>query len=135
MPHPWLVWILMLAFTSASTRMPRDQLAGPRSAVPLRGAIEAYHHDHKQTRSSSNIVLQLVLTTDVNGNVTGMEFGPYIRGDFPTNPVNGLSSVTFSAQMPAGPTGTTGWSYATSTGEFQANTLGVDRLGVPWFEY
>jgi len=52
----------------------------------------------------------------------------------PHNPVSGLDSVREVADMPAAPDGSTGWVYASRTGEFRANVGGTAPSGKTWFD-
>ena len=52
----------------------------------------------------------------------------------PRNPVSGLMSVREVVDMPAAPDDTTGWVYATRSGEFRANLGGDAPSGKAWFD-
>jgi type II secretory pathway pseudopilin PulG len=52
----------------------------------------------------------------------------------PRNPVSALDSVREVVDMPAAPDGSTGWIYASRTGEFRANVRGTAPSGKPWFD-
>jgi len=52
----------------------------------------------------------------------------------PRNPLCGLDSVREVVDMPAAPDDSTGWVYASRTGEFRANVRGTAPSGKPWFD-
>jgi prepilin-type N-terminal cleavage/methylation domain-containing protein len=90
----------------------------------LRQIIELYKVQHAD-RLPTRIVTQLTGPTDIEGtSAPDGPFGPYIRGDFPNNPVDGSSAVIVVRRLPDRPTGAGGWIYATRTGELRANLAG-----------
>jgi len=64
------------------------------------------------------------------------QFGPYM-GKVPVNTINGLNSVLMvgNGQPLPAPDNSTGWQYKAETGEFRANSAGIDRDGVAYASY
>jgi len=97
----------------------------------LRSQIELYKLNHSGAAPAirNGSLPQLSSATDANGNIgsagTSFPFGPYLEGNFPTNPLDGHNTVTATADFP--PTATTtdgGWLYFATTGQIAPNTAG-----------
>jgi len=94
----------------------------------LRSQIQLYRFQHEgRLPTAAELAQKLTNKTDIQGNVdpTG-EFGPYILGQLPANPYNGLRTVKASAGSPMtlsseNPDGSTGWIYDESTGDIKVN--------------
>ena len=76
---------------------------------------------------------QLMYYTDADGNAckvstTNHKFGPYLRQGIPVEPVSNVPTVTVSTTGAAAPV-TTGWSYSTVTGEFNAPPSATPATG------
>jgi len=146
-------------FNAAAAESKEAALAG--NIKIIRQAIELYQIQHDGVYPSRHIVGQLTSITDHTGiycasdmiHDSTFRYGPYLTFGFPLNPVNGLSDVLVVPQMPNGPVNsfvlnpmttdlvpakaddrTTGWIYATDTGEFRANTPGMGPSGTPYFD-
>ena len=98
----------------------------------IRKIFERYRVQHDDTYPVV-FAAQLLITTNKAG-LPGTEYGPYLRTGFPKNPINGDSSVITVVKMPDGPTGTSGWIYALTDGDFRANVSGTASSDVPYFE-
>jgi general secretion pathway protein G len=68
---------------------------------------------------TANFVARLTGTTDMHGNITGNDFGPYLL-KFPENSFNKSSAVRFGDGSDLG-TGSEGWYFNTKTGKFSPN--------------
>jgi len=107
-----LAAIVIPQFTDASTEAKYASLAS--NLQMLRAQIELYkiqHNDNPPSGVGSTFVGQMTGTTDVNGNTSGSDFGPYMR-DIPVEPFTNVATVSAS--------GSTGWNYTVSTGEIWA---------------
>lgn len=98
----------------------------------LRSVIETYKIQHngnipaKGSTDADLFVDQLLKSTDLSGTVGDIgskPFGPYVVGQFPANPYNGLRTVKVvnSATLGAADD-STGWLYSSVTGQIKANT-------------
>ncbi|MEX0701693.1 MAG: prepilin-type N-terminal cleavage/methylation domain-containing protein [Planctomycetales bacterium] len=98
----------------------------------LRSLIQTYrmHHNDRVpaagTTDAALFVDQLVKSSDADGTVGDIgtkPFGPYLVGQFPSNPYNNLRTVKVvnSATIGAADDGT-GWLYSSVTGQLKANT-------------
>ncbi len=125
-----LAAVVIPQFNTAAAESKEAALAS--NLATIRQAIELYKVQHADTFPSS-LVNQLTLQTDAAGNTTGTKYGPYIRNAFPANPINGSNAVKSAATMPATPSGTEGWAYATGTGEFRANVAGTGPSGTAYY--
>jgi prepilin-type N-terminal cleavage/methylation domain-containing protein len=102
----------------------------------LRVQIDLYKFQHNNTLpSGTTFADQLTKASKADGTTAavgtaGYAYGPYLLGQIPANPFNGLN--TLSAGTTQVKDGTTGWYYNTSTGEIRANLADtvVDRNGV-----
>jgi general secretion pathway protein G len=100
-----LAAIVIPQFTNASTDARRNSLTSQLQT--LRSQIELYklqHNDRLPTFAGTTADeqwSQLTLRTDVNGDTTGTDFGPYLQQN-PTNPLNNNNLVhTHGAADPA----------------------------------
>ncbi|MHC4844700.1 MAG: type II secretion system protein [Planctomycetota bacterium] len=99
----------------------------------VRQAIELYKLEHNESWPDSDLIDQLTLGTDVDGD-SGTTFGPYLRDPWPRNPLTGTSDVKFKNDMPSGPEGGQAWIYAKNTGDIRCNTDGNAPSGKAWFD-
>lgn len=92
----------------------------------MRSLIEMYkvHHNAKPPEFAK-FADQMTKATDITGATTGTNliYGPYLQGQIPANPFNGLNTlVEFTTTTdPTGPSGTGGWLYNATTGNFFPN--------------
>lgn len=105
----------------------------------LRKAILLYrvqHNDDYPGPDESSIIAQLTGTTDVSGDTSGSDYGPYIRGPvWPKNHINGMSSLSVvSGALPGTPDGASGWIYSLQNGEIRANVAGDAPSGTPYWD-
>lgn len=127
--------------------------AAKSSLQALRTQIGMYKLDHDGlvpgysggTVSTTDLVNQFVGTSATTGEAistttpsTPFTCGPYLS-DFPENPFNGLSTVSFVASataFSAAADGTSsGWLYKKETAEFRLNWTGTDGDGVNYYDY
>jgi type II secretion system protein G len=98
----------------------------------LRQAIEVYRLQHNDTYPTVDIVAQLTGTTDASGD-PGSTFGPYIRSDFPMNPLSNRNDIQVLNTMYFEAYGLQGWRYAQQTGELRLNSPGVGPSGIEYY--
>ena len=99
----------------------------------VRQAIERYWIEHDETFPTVDIVAQLYQQTNVDGS-PGTAKGPYLRGEFPMNPLKGRNDIQVLNTMYHEAYGLQGWMYAQQTGEIRLNSPGVGPSGVAYFE-
>ena len=95
----------------------------------LRSQINMYKFQHEGLLPGSDPDVDfktcMLSKTDLDGslNLTAGDYGPYLVGQMPQNPYNGLNTVkTLTTAMTSGDVdGTTGWLYSTENGEFRCN--------------
>ncbi len=102
----------------------------------IRSQIDLYKFQHngnvpaKASTTEADLQKALLLTSNPDGSVgTGADlttgavgtgpYGPYLLGQLPPNPYNGLSSVKLGTAVVKD--GSTGWSYNSTTGEIRLN--------------
>ena len=98
----------------------------------LRQAIEVYKLQHDDTYPTVDIVAQLTETTDASGS-PGSTYGPYIRSDFPMNPLSNRNDIQVLNTMYFEAYGLQGWRYAQQTGELRLNSPGVGPSGIEYY--
>ena len=96
--------------------------------------------DSTQTPTQQAFNDQLTLYTDLFGNTSATQTGPYKLGPYlpqvPANPVNSFTTVKFLASTDAFTAdGTTGWLFQPSTGLMKPNVVGIDSEGHPYSNY
>ena len=126
-----LAAVVIPQFNSAAAEARESAVAS--NLATLRQAIELYKVQHNDTFPGATIVTQLTTTTDVTG-AAGTKYGPYIRQGFPKNPVSSDATVATAATMPAAADDSSGWVYATGTGDIKANSTGAAHSGTNWFD-
>ena len=131
-----LAAVVIPQFNSAASESKEAALAS--NLATIRQAIEMYKVQHNDVFPNNTIAtVQLVDTTDISGAaVANGPYGPYLRNDFPNNPMTGTNTVKFiTGNAPAGPpTGTEAWLYSTTTGEFRANNTGTGPSGIDFYD-
>lgn len=130
-----LAAIVVPQFNGASAEAKEAALSQDLSAI--RKAISLYRVQHEEQYpgpDAAAIVEQLTMSTDASGDTSGDKYGPYFRGPWPVNHINGLSTITVVATMPGAPNGSTGWYYATSNGELRPNVSGSGPSGVAYWD-
>ena len=127
-----LAAVVIPQFNTAAAESKESALAS--NLATIRQAVELYKVQHNDTFPGSTLVTLLTNSTDASGDTSGTKYGPYIRNKFPANPINGLDTVTASSTMPGAATDASGWLYATSTGEFRANSTGAGPSGTNYFD-
>ncbi|MGC9455173.1 MAG: type II secretion system protein [Phycisphaerae bacterium] len=129
-----LAAIVIPQFTEASQDARASALKSDLQT--LRSQLELYkvqHLDHypdeyydsssgSWTADTDNFVSRLTSTTDLYGDTSGSDYGPYLQ-QFPTNPFASANAddVEFGTGAPNGD-GDTGWYFNTDTGQIFANT-------------
>lgn len=132
-----VVVVIGLIAAIAVPRLSRGSTAAVESSVKatiaeVQSAIDRYYAEHGRFPGhvpgsgvllEATFVAQLTKFSDKHGNTSGgnappYNYGPYIRRPFPTNPINGLSTVRCNASptdaVPAG----YGWLYIGRPGVF-----------------
>ncbi len=93
----------------------------------IRSQIGMFKFQHeKRLPKTDELQAKLTTKTDIDGslNATNGKFGPYIIGQLPPNPYNGLRTVkkATASPIPVGDVdGTTGWIYNETSGDIKAN--------------
>jgi general secretion pathway protein G len=135
-----LAAIVIPQFTEASQDARESALKSDLQT--LRSQLELYkvqHLDHYPneyydatagawTADTGNFVARLTGTTDLYGQTSGSDYGPYLQ-QFPTNPFANAntSSVEFGTGAPGSADGDPGWYFDTDAGQVYANT--ADHTG------
>lgn len=98
----------------------------------IRSQIEMYKAQHGSTAPLlATFASQMTGLTNASGTVGTDKatyiYGPYFQGDVPANPYNNLNTLTATTattdtEAKAAVTGTTGWLYNASTGNFFPNS-------------
>ena len=105
-----LAAIVIPQFTDASTQAKTSSLCSNLQSI--RSQIELYKIQHNDNPPTLNdFAAQMTGTTDISGNTTGTDYGPYLQ-EIPVEPFTNSDQVTAA--------GTSGWNYTESTGEFWA---------------
>jgi general secretion pathway protein G len=121
-----LAAIVIPQFTNASSNARSSSVAS--TLQTLRGQLELFKIQHSDTPPDSTM-LATVMTGKTNANdlntteSTGT-LGPYVQA-FPTNPVNGFSTVVNASGT------TAGWVYTVTGGQYTiwaADTTGTGTL-------
>ena len=99
----------------------------------VRQAIEMYRLQHDETYPTVDIVAQLTGQTAKDGSA-GTAYGPYLRGEFPKNPLKDRNDIQVLNTMYHEAYGLQGWMYAQQTGEIRINSPGTGPSGVAYFE-
>jgi len=129
-----LAAIVIPQFTEASNDARVSAMVSDLQTV--RSQIELYKIQHLDnypgtvngTWTIGNFVTHLTGKTDIDG-VSGGTLGPYLQ-KFPTNPFNNSSAVrdATGASDPNAESGTEGWWFNSTTGNFGVNTTEyIDR--------
>lgn len=118
----------------------------------LRNSLEFYRTNHAGkypgypvgggTPTETLTVNQLTLSSKSDGataavGTTGFDYGPYIRENVPTNPVNNLATIMVLGDAAAFPAAddTTGWIYQPKTGKLRANSTGTAPSGKNYYDF
>ncbi len=125
-----LAAVVIPQFNTAAAESKEAALAS--NLATIRQAVELYKVQHNDSFPGATMVTQLTTTTDATG-AAGTKYGPYIRNNFPVNPIDGSAAVATAASMPGAPTAAGGWIYATGNGEFRANVSGSGPSGTAYF--
>jgi general secretion pathway protein G len=105
-----LAAIVIPQFTDASTEAKTSSLCSDLQT--MRSQIELYKIQHNDNPPSlANFEAQMTGTTDIDGDTSGTDFGPYLR-EIPVEPFTKSNAVTAS--------GNVGWNYDESNGDFWA---------------
>lgn len=130
-----LAAIVVPQFNGASAEAKEAALAQDVSA--MRQAISLYRVQHNEDYpgpTAQDLADQLTMSTDADGDTAGSKYGPYFRAPWPTNNINGMTSILVVATMPENPTGATGWVYATNDGQLRANATGTGPSGKAYWD-
>ncbi len=130
-----LAAVVIPQINGASAEAKESALRG--SLATVRQAISLYRVQHDETYPGqggwAEFVAQLTSGTDASG-ASGTKYGPYLRTGFPQNPVTSTSDGKTAVTMPATPSGSEAWIYATGNGELRANVAGNAPSGTPYFD-
>lgn len=123
-------------FTSATEDAKASALK--ENLQQIRTQIDLYRFQHNGALpgpSATNVSDQLTKASKADGTTAavgtaGYPFGPYLLGQFPANPFNGLNTISVGTTQLKD--GTTGWWFNSTTGEIRANVADtvVDRNSV-----
>jgi len=106
----------------------------------IRQAISLYRVQHNEVYPGQNagtwaeFVTQLTTATSTDGTAGG-PYGPYLRTNFPANPMNKLTTGTVVSAIPSGGAidGSTGYFYNPTTGAIFANVADeAAPSGINW---
>ena len=110
------------------------EAATKQNLQQLRSQIDLYKFQHngsvpaKASTAEADFKKAMLLTSDVagvtdgdltTGSVGTKAYGPYLLGQLPPNPFNGLNTIKVGNAIVKD--GTTGWSYNSATGEIRLN--------------
>jgi len=133
-----LAAVVIPQFNTAAAESKEAALAS--NLATIRQAIELYKVQHNDTFPTAAIKTELTSQTDADGtiNATSGKYGPYIRNQFPNDPLDDVQAtadtVAIVASMPTAATTAGGWIYATGNGEFRANVPGTGPSGTDYFD-
>ena len=118
----------------------------------LRNSLELYRFQHNSqypgypsaggNPTEAEFSNQMILSSKADHTTAavgtaGFNLGPYIKESIPTNPYNGLSTVSVlldATAFPAAGDDSTGWVYKPSIGKIRANSTGAAPSGTDWFD-
>lgn len=128
-----LAAVVIPQFNTAAAESKEAAVAS--NLATIRQAIELYKVQHNDEFPTAAIVAELTTATDVDGTVNAAtgKYGPYIRNNFPSNPINGFSTVATGATAVPTASDTVGWAYAISSGEFRCSSTETGPSGTPYF--
>lgn len=133
-------------FTSSTANAKESALRADLAQLRSQLTMYKFQHDGSlPSGSADNVVKQLTLVSDLQGNTAavgtaGYPYGPYVMGQLPTNPYNGgngimvkTAAITAADVDEAAMQGSVkvGWIYSTLTGQVIANTPGNAADGTP----
>jgi general secretion pathway protein G len=132
-----LAAVVIPQFNTAAAESKEAALAS--NLATIRQAVELYKVQHNDAFPSAAMKTELTSQTDADGTISATgKYGPYIRNQFPANPLDSnpatADAVATIAAMPAAPTAAGGWIYATGNGEFRANVSGTGPSGTDYFD-
>lgn len=116
----------------SSSTLECKEANGLGNLAVVRQAIEHYRIDHHDVWPTEDIQTQLTTKTDLDGQA-GTRFGPYLRQQFPLNPVKDSRSMAIVETMPVEAEGPEAWVYCPATGDLRLNMRGTGPSGVAWF--
>lgn len=121
-----LAAIVIPQFTNASSDARNNSVAS--TLQTLRGQLELFKIQHADVPPGATMLATVLAgktnTADTNTTVATGTLGPYVQS-FPTNPINGYSTVVNAAGT------TAGWVYTVTGGQYTiwaANTTGTGTL-------
>ena len=130
-----LAAVVIPQFNTAAAESKEAALAS--NLATIRQAVELYKVQHSDAFPSSAILDELVNSTDADGTVHvdgSGKYGPYIRNQFPANPINNDATIVTAASMAGAATDASGWVYSTGDGQFRANVGGAGPSGTNYFD-
>jgi general secretion pathway protein G len=121
-----LAAIVIPQFTNASTDARKNSLSSQLQT--MRSQFELYklqHNDKLPTAflntGTTDDWSAMVGQTDVQGNTTGTDFGPYLQQK-PTNSLNGFTAISVGDTDPAAGVASCGWLMNNVTGKVWATS-------------
>ena len=134
-----IIGAIAIPRVSKGTSHARDKALRANLAI-LRSAIEVYAAEHEGIYPTDDIIEQLTMSTDIDGDFTqdaDAIYGPYLK-EIPVLPVGtrkGNNGINTSGGSPG--VGTEGWLYNTTTNEIRANLADteIDPLQQPYNDY
>jgi general secretion pathway protein G len=114
-----LAAIVIPQFTEASTEARTSSLMSNLQTVRAQLELYAVQHndDNPPAAADDGSWPEMTGTTDIDGDTTGTDFGPYLQ-QIPPNPFT--NSRTVVAWGAGAADGSHGWEYNATTGEFRA---------------
>lgn len=120
-----LAAVVIPQFNNAASESKESALVANLATV--RQAIEMYKVQHNDDFPATAGLADLTTATDVDGTVNAATgaYGPYLRNNFPKNPITGDNAITITTGVSAlsAPSADGGWMYNSTTGEFRAEIL------------
>ena len=123
-----LAAIVIPQFTNASTDARKNSLSSQLQT--MRSQFELYKLQHNDKLPTAFLTVGatddwsgMVGQTDVQGNTTGTDFGPYLQQK-PANPLNQFTQVSIGAADPGAGVAGCGWLMNNVTGKVWATSTG-----------
>ena len=126
-----LAAIVIPQFTEASTEAKNSSLM--TDLQTMRSQIELFKIQHNDdlpgAHATTSFAEAMIGTTDIVGDSTGSDYGPYVQ-KIPRNQFNNSDVIVdgTATTIPVITDGSSGWYFNTDTGAFNASTTGHTDL-------